>query len=94
MGDFVPFGERAWWWLFGALATGRCADLFSTWVATPTLLLEANPIARWMGWRWAVPVNLGLAGAFAFFPLPAVIIATTSSLVASRNLRHDAEPSL
>jgi hypothetical protein len=88
MGDFVPFGASLWWWMFAALAVGRCADLFSTWVATPTLLLEANPVARWLGWRWAVPLNLGLAGAFAFFPLPAIIIATTSTLVASRNLQQ------
>ncbi len=88
MDDMVPFAGTAWWCLIVALLIGRSADLFSTWVATPTLLLEANPLARWLGWRWAIPLNILLCGVFAFFPIPAIIIATTSTLVASRNFQQ------
>lgn len=88
MGDVVPFGGAIWCWLLLALLVGRGADLFSTWVATPNLVLEANPLARWLGWRWALPLNLLMSVAFAFFPMPAIIIATTSALVASRNFQQ------
>jgi hypothetical protein len=88
MGDVVPFGGAVWWWLCLAVLTGRGADLFSTWVATPNLVLEANPVARWLGWRWAIPLNIAMAGGFAFFPVPAIIIATTSALIASRNFQQ------
>ena len=27
-------------------------DFLSTWVATPNLVLEGNPIAKKLGWRW------------------------------------------
>lgn len=88
MEDIVPFGGTAWWSLLAVLGVSRGADLFSTWVATPTLLLEANPVARWLGWRWAIPLNMALSVGFAFFPLPAIILGTTSALVASRNFQQ------
>ncbi len=88
MGDSLPFGQAAWWLCFSALFMARGADLFSTWVATPNLLLEANPLARRMGWRWGLPINLGLCLIFAFFPLPGIIIATTSAFVAARNFQQ------
>lgn len=76
-------------YLFFALLVlfGRGADLFSTWVATPTMELEANPIARWLGWRGGIWVNVVLAFAVATLPLAAVSVATTSVLVAARNLQ-------
>lgn len=88
MSDILPFGTTAWWWMFLSLFAGRGSDLLSTWLATPTLLLEANPIARWLGWKRAVPLNLGLCIVFAFFPLPGVILATSSALVAARNFQQ------
>lgn len=69
------------------LVFGRGMDLLSTWMATPTLELEANPIARWLGWRAGVVVNLVACGAIALLPLAAVSVATMSVMVAARNLQ-------
>ncbi|MBX3747737.1 MAG: hypothetical protein KF833_20710 [Verrucomicrobiae bacterium] len=66
---------------------GRGMDLLSTWVATPCLELEANPIARWLGWRAGMAVNGVVALGVGLLPLAAISIATTSLLVASRNFQ-------
>ncbi len=87
MEDLVPFGSREYILFLGLLIFARGMDILSTWVATPTLLLEANPVARKLGWKWGIPMNLGLCVAFAFWPLPAIIIATTSVLVGARNFQ-------
>lgn len=87
MDDAVPFGGRAYWVCLALLVAGRGVDFFSTWLATPNLLLEANPIAKKLGWRWGIPVNLVLCGVFARYPLPAIIITTTSALVAAHNFK-------
>ena len=88
MDDAVPFGSGVYFICLALLLAGRGADFFSTWLATPHLVLEANPIAKKLGWRWGSLVNLALCVAFAQWPLPAIIIATTSALVASRNLQN------
>jgi hypothetical protein len=85
---FVTFGSPAWWLFFGLVGLGRAADLFSTWLATPNLALEANPVARRLGWRGGLAVNLGLALAFGCWPMLAISLATTSALVAARNLQQ------
>jgi hypothetical protein len=87
MEDWVPFGSRAYLLLFLLLAFSRGMDFLSTWVATPHLLLEGNPIARRLGWKWGIPVNVLMCFGFAFWPLPAVVISTTSLLVAARNFQ-------
>ena len=87
MDESVPFGSRDYFVFLAMLVAGRGADFLSTWVATPNLVLEANPIAKKLGWRWGLVVNSALCGVFAIFPLPAVIICTTSLLVASRNFQ-------
>ena len=48
------------------LLLARGVDFCSTWVATPNLVLEGNPIAKKLGWRWGILLNfascaLGLA---------------------------------
>ena len=83
----MPFGSPAYLGLLGVVLLARGADFFSTWVATPHLLLEANPLARLLGWRWGVVLNLALAFTVAVWPLPAVILATASLLVAARNFQ-------
>ncbi len=88
MGDFVPFGGKAYCLLLLLLLAARGADFLSTWVATPNMVLEGNPVAKKLGWRWGIPVNAGLCLIFAFWPLPAVVISTTSVLVASRNFQY------
>ena len=85
MDDPVPWGSRAYLFYFGLLILTRGADFLSTWIATPNLVLEANPIAKALRWKWGVPVNLVMCFLFAFYPLPAIIIGTTSVLVAARN---------
>src|SRR5258705_11172524 len=87
MDDPVPLASRAYFVYLAVLVAGRGADFLSTWIATPNLVLEANPIAKKLGWRWGLVVNGALCGVFALWPLPAVIICTTSVLVASRNFQ-------
>ena len=83
----VPFGANDYNIMLGALVFGRGMDILSTWVATPNLVLEANPIARRLGWRWGLVVNAVLCGAMAFYPLAAVVVVTTSLMVAARNFK-------
>jgi hypothetical protein len=87
MEDFVPFASRSYALLFLLLFVSRGMDFLSTWVATPNMVLEGNPIAKKLGWKWGILVNLALCFGLAFWPLPAIVISTTSVLVASRNFQ-------
>ncbi len=87
MEDFVAFGSRDHLVTLGLLVFARGMDFLSTWFATPTLALEANPIARRLGWRWGVAFNFLLCLAAAHWPLAGLIIVTTSLLVAARNFK-------
>ncbi len=87
MEEFVPFGSRHYALMFLLLFVARGMDFLSTWVATPNMVLEGNPIAKKLGWRWGIPLNLAMCFGFAFWPLPAIVISTTSVLVASRNFQ-------
>ena len=87
MEDFVPFGTRTYGLVFLLLVLSRGMDFLSTWVATPNMVLEGNPLAKRLGWRWGIPLNVVLCIGFAFWPLPAVVISTTSALVAARNFQ-------
>ena len=73
--------------MFLLLVVSRGMDFLSTWVATPNMVLEGNPIAKKLGWKWGIPLNVVLCFGFAFWPLPAIVISTTSVLVASRNFQ-------
>jgi hypothetical protein len=85
--DFAAFGSREYYILLACVAFARAMDFFSTWVATPNLMLEANPIARKMGWKFGILINIVLCFLFALWPLPAIVITTTSLLVAARNFQ-------
>lgn len=85
--DIAPFGSRIYWCAFVLMLAARGADFLSTWVATPNLVLEGNPIAKKLGWRMGGVVNLVLCATFAAWPLSAIAIATTSCLVAARNFQ-------
>jgi len=87
MEDTVPFGGREYLGYLSLLLFSRGADFLSTWIATPNLLLEANPIARRLRWKWGITVNLIICAGFALWPLTAIIISTTSVLVAARNFQ-------
>ena len=85
--QFVAFASPEYFVLLACMAVGRGLDFFSTWIATPNLLLEANPIARKMGWKFGIGINVVICFAFALWPLPAVVVTTTSVLVAARNFQ-------
>jgi hypothetical protein len=87
MDTFLPFASRDFWLTLILLLLCRGMDILSTWVATPNLVLEGNPLARMLGWRWGIPLNVVLSFALAFWPLPAIVISTTSVLVAARNFQ-------
>jgi len=87
MQDRVPVGGRLYFFFLVLLLMSRGADFLSTWIATPNMVLEGNPIARKLGWKWGSCINLVLCGTFAAWPLAAIIIGTTSVLVAARNFQ-------
>ena len=87
MDDFLSFPSREYFLMLLLLLAARGMDVLSTWVATPNLVLEGNPIAKKLGWRWGLPINIGICSILAFWPLPAIVISTTSVLVAARNFQ-------
>src|SRR5207247_10997693 len=78
MDDRVPVGGRLYCFFLALLLLSRGADFLSTWIATPNLVLEGNPLARRLGWKWGSLVNLLLCGVFASWPVAAIVIGTTS----------------
>ena len=87
MEDFVSFASRDYCLLLVLLAFSRAMDFLSTWVATPNLVLEGNPIAKKLGWRWGILLNVVICLAVACWPVSAVAVSTTSVLVAARNFQ-------
>jgi hypothetical protein len=87
MDIFLPFGSQGYWITLAVLLLARGMDVLSTWMATPNLVLEGNPIAKLLGWRWGIPVNIAFCVSLAFWPLPAIVLSTTSMLVAARNFQ-------
>ena len=87
MDDTIPFASKTWFIMLGLLLFGRGMDFLSTWVATPNLVLEGNPIAKMLGWKWGIPLNLAICFSAAFWPMPAIVVSTTSVLVAARNFQ-------
>ena len=87
MDEFLPFATKGYYVMLFALLFARGMDVLSTWIATPNLVLEGNPIAKLLGWRWGLPVNAGICLILAFWPLPAIVLSTTSVLVAARNFQ-------
>ncbi len=88
MEDLVPFASGDYCILLGLLLFARGMDFLSTWVATPHLVLEGNPVAKKLGWKWGIPVNAAFCVGFALWPLPAIVMSTTSVLVAARNFQQ------
>jgi hypothetical protein len=85
--ELLRFGGREYSLFLSLLLMARGADFLSTWIATPRLVLEGNPIARRLGWKGGAVVNLLVCLLFALWPLAALMIATTSLLVAARNFQ-------
>ncbi|HEX3720102.1 MAG TPA: hypothetical protein VH595_19305 [Verrucomicrobiae bacterium] len=84
-GDYLPFGSRGYVVMFMLLLFARGMDFLSTWLATPNLVLEGNPLAKKLGWKWGAIVNVVLCFCFAFWPLTAIIVITAGLLVAAHN---------
>lgn len=87
MDDTIPFGSRTYLLMLVLLVFARGMDFLSTWIATPNLVLEGNPIAKKLGWKWGLVVNVVLVTALAMWPLSAIVVATASVLVAARNFQ-------
>lgn len=87
MDDSVPFGGRYYFLMLALLMSARGADFLSTWVATPNLVLEGNPIAKKLGWKWGLVLNAALVALLAMWPLSAIVVSTASVLVAARNFQ-------
>ena len=71
--------------MLALLLFGRGVDFLSTWVATPNLVLEGNPLAKKLGWRLGAFVNLILCFALAFWTTTTLVVVTASLLVAAHN---------
>jgi hypothetical protein len=85
--EFVRLGSKGYFLLLTLLLFARGMDFLSTYIATPNMVLEGNPFARKLGWRWGIPLNLGVCLALACWPVPAIVLGTTSLLVAARNFQ-------
>ncbi len=85
--ELVPFGSPVYFAVLAAAVFARGMDLISTWTGTPTFLLEANPIARLLGWKLGIFFNLVMCVFISIWPLMAVVVITTSLLVAARNFK-------
>ncbi len=87
MDDMISFGSAEYGVFLGLLVFARGMDFLSTWIATPNLVLEANPLARKLGWKWGIVFNAAICLAFALNAVTAIVIVTTSLLVAARNFQ-------
>jgi hypothetical protein len=59
----------------------RIGDIGTTYLVTPTLVLEANPLVRWLGWRFAL---LTLAVCFVpYYSVSAGVMVLVPSLMVS-----------
>ncbi len=87
MDEVIPFWSSEYFVFLALLLFARGMDFLSTWIATPRMVLEGNPVAKWLGWKWGGLVNLGVCMIAARYPLASIIIGTTSLLVAARNFQ-------
>lgn len=76
--------------LMVAVTLSRALDFLSTWLVTPTLALEANPLARRLRWGRMIALNLPLAGLPLVHHGLAITLVVLSALVAGTNLSHGA----
>jgi len=87
MDEYAPILGREYLALFALLVFARSMDFLSTWIATPNLVLEGNPIAKKMGWKIGVLLNVVVVIFLAQWPLSAIVVATASVMVAARNFQ-------
>ena len=87
MEDTVPFGGKWYFLMLALLVFARGMDFLSTWIATPNLVLEGNPIAKKLGWTWGLIVNVAVVFLLAMWPVAAIVVSTASVMVAARNFQ-------
>jgi hypothetical protein len=63
------------------LLVARLGDIGTTWLATPTLVLEANPVVKKLGWWFAGPTLLLCL--LPYYSLPFALVALMGSLLVS-----------
>jgi hypothetical protein len=85
--EFLRFGSAQYFGYLGLVLFARAMDFFSTWIATPNLVLEGNPIAKFFGWRGGLVVNAIIAALIAAWPPAAIVLIVMSVLVAARNFQ-------
>ena len=76
--------------LIAAVVLSRALDFLSTWLVTPGLALEANPLARRLRWGGMIALNLPLAALPLLHHGLAITLVVLSLLVAGTNLSHGA----
>ena len=69
MAEFALIGSMEYFVFLTLLAFARSMDFLSTWIATPNLALEANPLARKLGWKGGIALNVVVCGLSAAWPL-------------------------
>jgi hypothetical protein len=87
MDDMYSFGSHGYCLMLALLVFSRGMDFLSTWIATPNLALEGNPLAKKLGWKWGLLLNTVMVAVLALWPLSAIVVATASVLVAARNFQ-------
>jgi hypothetical protein len=87
MDDTIPFASHGYFLMLGLLVFSRGMDFLSTYIATPNLALEGNPLAKKLGWKWGLLLNVAICLTLAMWPLSAIVISTASVLVAARNFQ-------
>lgn len=70
-------------YLCGMLFLARCGDILTTWLATPTMRLEANPIAKKLGWVFAVATIFTCFTAYVSQPLALALLGISLCVCAS-----------
>jgi hypothetical protein len=87
MEETVPFASKWYFLMLALLLFSRGVDFLSTWIATPNLVLEGNPIAKKLGWTWGLLVNVAVVFLLAMWPVAAIVVSTASVMVAARNFQ-------
>jgi len=87
MDDTIPFASRGYFLMLALLVFSRGMDFLSTWIATPNLALEGNPLAKKLGWKWGILLNIAICLVLPLWPLSAIVVSTASVLVAARNFQ-------
>lgn len=72
--------------LCGLILLGRLGDIVSTRLITPRLELEANPLVRRLGWRFALLSVLLCLVPYVVHPLLAVILVPPFLMISGSNI--------